>query len=1392
MKLQSLILGACLLLAAACLVTTGSSRGTEAGVGRASFDAGGSRRAPSNRLSTQTPTPSPSPAAEQEKKDTRPQDVLTPGALEKDSGNQVNVPTGTPLKEPVWLKSLEADCADGELFQCALLTELYLDGQLLYQDPALAEAYLKQSCDMGFPAACQKLGVASAPSFPPGPPAEGSDLIDNYQAVVNESDCAVSGNPRACYLAGVAYLDGVGVPKDLTRAERLLGQACQAGVTQACRERDCGANKVDACFDAGTAYAEGKDAQANLKRARLLLGRACDKGKAAACNSLTKLPAALAQGPAEQAVVAAVHMLNLTREQAQLCDRGLGFACHALALLYERGIDLSQDTERALFYYEKACDSGDARACTRLGRVYAGGYAVEPDQPRAEAMYKRAAQLNQTAVDLGLPPISAAYDLADAYVRGEGVVKDLAKAVELFKLSCDFWMSGAGCRRLREIQTNTVEQVGVEERVLPPTATSLMIFFARDCDGGGQGSCATLGKFYARGHGIARDIKHAADLLRRACQGQLDFACTELANLPDPSAAGVGLAGLCEAGDTTACVSAGNHFVAPGPELNLDKAAGFYETACMKQSTAGCLGLIVVGDRFRDGQGTKKDLTRAGGLYRSACVLEHSEGCGRLVTLGRGLETLGGTPNEDQAIRNYSEACRNGDRTGCVELWRVARKYQNGTPPDRARARAIWKATCESFSSIVGACGNLGVMYERGEGGPEDKLTALQLYDRDCRRGSTWACTNYYYLEGSLNTEHWVFRQPNVTQRVTEYRDHRFRPYDEVFVRAGGCVQTGGLGKTWKRYVDPSGANSDRLYHGTIWIPGATGPMQTLPGVVGRWLQIPKAPHDDITNFFLRIGYEDDKYDDNGYHDFDEGTDRQCANTEDAWVAVYVRHHSKPPPVQAVAPNLLPMDLWWGAIDDNLFPLNPMWGAQVGRPGTLPNAGNLCNYFNNADDKLSLGDNCTTQRPTVDEPSITANKLNYVICHMDGGQIDHLPGDSVHGHVNWWPVSYTGKIYFEDFQDPFLGSWKMPFGTGDNDYDWALIRDDEAGVLSGNKFQYHNAGKRGLTLEFDSREVIDHIDTPWWQSFHTAVDSHPAYHGDWTAAQSMVDGRDAIVIGLMGVDTKHTYHAELHPVFAMAIKVSEDARRERWAIFARNWGNEGGCSQDQHYLPGDTVSIFFPNNGGQDITIDTANTIFRGYQAPVIWGAKNYIDGLVVTFKLPRPEDHGMLFGEMELCKGVCGGSALLVASPVLSLVTAGVGTTPTPNPAPPGKPQTTPGAEDTDLLDEGSLKALLVKLTPDQQKRFAELVNAPTTSPLAHVASTANVSALVHAATRDDGIVVSRHRKLDPNESRIPVNGASRFDDERAATFKRIYDALKTTVGGEAAVDKLLQQLGP
>src|SRR5262249_42892932 len=47
---------------------------------------------------------------------------------------------------------------------------------------------------------------------------------------------------------------------------------------------------------------------------------------------------------------------------------------------------------------------------------------------------------------------------------------------------------------------------------------------------------------------------------------------------------------------------------------------------------------------------------------------------------------------------------------------------------------------------------------------------------------------------------------------------------DLVTIDADGCVQTGGHGRTWKRYVNPQGANATRYYHGTLGVANAIRP----------------------------------------------------------------------------------------------------------------------------------------------------------------------------------------------------------------------------------------------------------------------------------------------------------------------------------------------------------------------------------------------------------------------------------------------------------------------------------------------------------------------------------------------------------------------------------------
>lgn len=428
------------------------------------------------------------------------------------------------------------------------------------------------------------------------------------------------------------------------------------------------------------------------------------------------------------------------------------------------------------------------------------------------------------------------------------------------------------------------------------------------------------------------------------------------------------------------------------------------------------------------------------------------------------------------------------------------------------------------------------------------------------------------------NSVRYRIEEPNVTQPSTDYQTLTFQPGDKVTVDAGGCVQTGGHGSTWKRYVNPGGRNSDHLYHGLILIPGATGSLVRIQSVIGRALSIPASINP--AGLYLRLGYEDDGYGDNSYKDHDDGTDNQCRGTTGgaAWVELLVEH-SVPGPI-VTQPQPLPFDLIWTAIDDNFMPKNAMWGWQVTHPGQLPNAETQC--------ALQPDKNpCTSQATSRDDA--------------------HICGP----HANWFPATYEGQLSWESHSASYA----------DDDYNFRLQRDDQAALTS------RDAGK-GQGLEFNSDETIDHFKTPWWDAFHAAVDRSDA------AAGALINGSFAVVSGLVGLDCEHGCNSELHPVYAMAVRVKDTAQDEVWAIFVRNWGNEGFCSSNQHLLPLTTYTFRLPWRGGATDVVPIAGTQFMTNDSkasgPAVQSAMN--QGVLVTFTMSDPKEDGTrINGELHL-----------------------------------------------------------------------------------------------------------------------------------------------------------------
>src|SRR5690242_12383267 len=136
---------------------------------------------------------------------------------------------------------------------------------------------------------------------------------------------------------------------------------------------------------------------------------------------------------------------------------------------------------------------------------------------------------------------------------------------------------------------------------------------------------------------------------------------------------------------------------------------------------------------------------------------------------------------------------------------------------------------------------------------------------------------------------YWI-GEPDVTRAQTLYPNIRLPEGSLVTIDAGGCVQTGGAGKTWKRYVDPQGPNSDRLYHGLVQLPRVTGGLVRISSILGQPKRL-GGKDDSADPMYLILGYEDDDYSDNGYwgRDGDDGTGDQCRGLGNAYVILTIQ-----------------------------------------------------------------------------------------------------------------------------------------------------------------------------------------------------------------------------------------------------------------------------------------------------------------------------------------------------------------------------------------------------------------------------------------------------------------------------------------------------------------------
>jgi hypothetical protein len=382
------------------------------------------------------------------------------------------------------------------------------------------------------------------------------------------------------------------------------------------------------------------------------------------------------------------------------------------------------------------------------------------------------------------------------------------------------------------------------------------------------------------------------------------------------------------------------------------------------------------------------------------------------------------------------------------------------------------------------------------------------------------------------------------------------------------------------------------------------------------------------------------------------------------------------PPVTQISGlfDLVPLDSR-KPTDDNGLILNPQWRWQTISPNLLPDTGDSSTYCGSEPWKAPCTSYATTNDNWSGEKEAAIVALEAILYASSLGQLGSADASGFcgAGHQNWTPATYSGTIYWEAHSSP---------KGGDDDYNFRLVppavgknsygTDLGAGLTDTSDSIYPTTGEvtsppdgaveiwpltrtpvnstsalPSLEVEFDSEETVDNFSTPWWSAFHDAVDkagaqkllggggpSEDCWNGDTgqceklAAVENMINGKFAIVTGLFGLDCAHDCKPELHPVFAMAIRVKDDPSDEVWELFARRLGDEGFCSNNVHFigdLPNDTFTFRFPSRGTSvEITQQTLASALSS--TTVNFPQSDPRNGKLVSFVIPPPFRYGPNF----------------------------------------------------------------------------------------------------------------------------------------------------------------------
>lgn len=282
-------------------------------------------------------------------------------------------------------------------------------------------------------------------------------------------------------------------------------------------------------------------------------------------------------------------------------------ASYLLAQLYEKGIRIEQDDERALSFYRQAALSGSEDA-----NIYLFNYYLDADELSDEHLLL-AHQWFMEAANVAKSPI-AYYALAHMYGEGLGVDPDIEQAIKFYQKAADenFVLAYEKLGNLYLLESDD-----------PKKISDALLLFQRAANEDIATAQYKLGYMYEEGLGVKQDYETAKFWYQRAANNNLVKAYVSLGMMYEN--------GL-------------------GVDRDNTKAVEYYRTAA---ELGDVVGQNTLARLFERGLGVDKDLDRAVFWYSKAA--EQNDGMAA-YNLGRIFEEYESYQNLVNAKHWYKKA----------------------------------------------------------------------------------------------------------------------------------------------------------------------------------------------------------------------------------------------------------------------------------------------------------------------------------------------------------------------------------------------------------------------------------------------------------------------------------------------------------------------------------------------------------------------------------------------------------------------------------------------------------------------------------------------------------------------------------------------------------------